>query len=64
MTPQANIMKGLPARRGSPGWLLPIRLGLGAVVLIFGIWCSTGVNNDVSPATGLGPRTGIQPASR
>lgn len=59
-----NLNKSQVRRTGSPGSVLPILLALAAVVLIFGIWFSTGENNDAHPVTGGDKPAGTQPGSK
>jgi hypothetical protein len=65
VTPQDNDLNKPQARRtGSPGSVVPILLALAAVVIIVGIWFSTGENNDAHPVTGRDTPAGTQPGSK
>jgi len=65
MTTQDNDRNKPRARRtGSPASVLPILLALVTVVIIFGIWFSTGENIDAHPVTGRDVPAGTQPGSK
>jgi|SoiMethySBSTD1v2_1073268.scaffolds.fasta_scaffold984921_2 hypothetical protein len=66
MTPQDNDVNKPRSRRSrsQDRWgTAPILLGA-AVVIIFGIWLSTGGDRDAHPVTGGDAPAGAQPAGK